>query len=481
MTRFSRAIVVATSALAVVACVALVRSRAVPLGVPGEWEWLRVRFSPWPSFVLLGCAAIAAYSLFAALGARALAGEPTRWTQRGWVAALFLAALGVQVAIQAAGPDGHGSSKVVTLALRGSSGYFDVAREQMADPWRFWADYPRWIRDQDALHVGTHPPGLFLASRALLGVMRAHPAFESLVASCVPRAASDAFTFYRPRDPMPRADRSAVALMALLTLFSCSGTVVPLYALARSSLSPQASWMAAILWPLAPAAILFQPAADTGFPFLATSALALAATGGGFRAVWAGVALGVGMQFSLAFLPIGLVVGLVQVSRPEVRKFDRARLVIGTGAGFLAVTMAVGMASAANPFAIWWWNQKNHARFYVENPRSYAAWVLVNPVELAVAVGLPTAIWAGAGLASGRAPRASVATLAVVLVLNLSGRNLSEVARLWLPLMPAFPLAAGAGMTRARAGSITLALTVALLGILTISLQGFIQVVHAIE
>ena len=48
--------------------------------------------------------------------------------------------------------------------FHGSTGYFQIARDQaVRDPWAFLARYPEWIRGQDSLHIGTHPPGLIVA------------------------------------------------------------------------------------------------------------------------------------------------------------------------------------------------------------------------------------------------------------------------------------------------------------------------------
>ena len=60
--------------------------------------------------------------------------------------------------------------------LAGSAGYFKLARQQAArDPWKFLAEYPVWIRGQDSLHIGTHPPGLIAAQCLLLRVMERNP------------------------------------------------------------------------------------------------------------------------------------------------------------------------------------------------------------------------------------------------------------------------------------------------------------------
>ena len=45
-----------------------VRSGRVPLGVPGEWEWLRVKFPPVWQWLCLAGLGVAAYAAFVALG-----------------------------------------------------------------------------------------------------------------------------------------------------------------------------------------------------------------------------------------------------------------------------------------------------------------------------------------------------------------------------------------------------------------------------
>ena len=248
------------------------------------------------------------------------------------------------------------------------------------------------------------------------------------------------------------------------------------------------AWTAAVgSWPLVPATVLFQPLADTAFPLLSTTALALAAWSGKagrwgwVHAAGAGAVLAVGMAFTLAFLPVGLAVGIVLAAARGV-SWRRRLLAIGaTGAGFLALTLLAWWVTRANPFLIWWWNQKNHARFYLEYPRTYRAWVVANPIEFLLALGIPAAFWAALGFLRPRqVPRSAWAALAVLLVLNFSGRNLSEVARLWLPLMPPMLVAAAAGLSRFEGGARALAFTVALLGVEVLVLQATIEVVYPV-
>jgi methylthioxylose transferase len=480
-------IVVGAETVLVAAFTVALRSGRMPLGVPGQWEWQRIKAAPSGLQLLMGLATVSAYSIFAWAGYRALSTKEDGRGVKAWLLGLVLASVAVQGVVQEAAPDGYGLSKwIFALHSPGSSGYYTVAKAQMGNARRFLADYPGWIEKQDALHVGTHPPGLFLLARMMLDTMEAHPVAARLICDFSPPSAASAIRVFQGSLSLPRADAAGLALTGALTLMACACTVVPIYALARSSLSAPASWASAAFWPLVPSALMFQPTADTSFPLLSTTALALTCWAGraGSRQGLAlctasGLVMALGMIFTLAFLPVGLVVALVLLTTPETSRGRRIALILATGLGFLVGTLAWWAATSANPFAIWWVNQRNHARFYVEYPRSYLAWVVENPIELSVALGLPTMAWALIGLGSPKqAPRVALAAVFVLFVLTISGKNLSEVARLWLPLMPPLLVAAGAGFSRLGDSSWTLAGTIVLVGLQALVLEATIQVVY---
>ncbi|MDB5350945.1 MAG: hypothetical protein JWN86_2192 [Planctomycetota bacterium] len=474
--RTIRGLLLGFSATTVVAVIVLLRSGLMPTGIRGEWEWPRIAVRPLPLDFLLAGVGIVAFSGVAAIGAASLRTSTSRARESLWVLGLLVASVGAQLIALSGAPTGYGLTKWVTLALPGSSGYLSVAKSQMRDPWKFWVDYPTWIKSQDALHVGTHPPGLFLVSRAVLGLMESHPELARWVVGHVPESISAGMKIV-PAE-LSRPERAAVAALGALTLLACAATVVPIYWLARANLSATTAWTAAALWPLVPSAILFQPAADTAFPLLATSALALAAWGGLGRAVAAGAVLAVGMQFTLAFLPVGLAVAIVLVWRDGTSWRRRILTILATGCGFVGLTLAVWAASGSNPLVVWWWNQKNHARFYLEYRRSYLPWVAANLVELVIALGLPAAVFAMVGFTGRSTPRSAWAALVVLAILNFSGKNLSEVARLWLPFLPALLVAAAAGLERVAAGPRTLAAVLVLIGLQTLALEATVQVVY---
>ena len=194
-----------------------------------------------------------------------------------------------------------------------------------------------------------------------------------------------------------------------------------------------------------------------------------------------GIVLAFGTFFTLAFLPVGLIVVLVVVLAPTLSSAKKAGLIVAIGCGFLSLIALGWILTGANPLVVWTWNLRNHARFYVEYPRTYRAWLVVNPIELVVALGLPAVVWCACGLAGPRSvPRSAWATLAVLVFLNLIGRNMGEVARLWMLFLPPILPAAGAGFCRMRGGPLSLGISAGLLGVQTLALQTLIQVVYPV-
>jgi hypothetical protein len=478
-----------------------VRTGLMPLGIRGEWQWLRLPDDVrvlWESFAL-ALTGVAAYAVFVGLGWRSLTGPSSRWAEGRWLTALFIASLAVQVVIATGAPYGYGLTKWAYVNVStGATGYFQIARDQaVRDPWRFLVRYPEWIKDQDSLHIGTHPPGLIIAQCILLRTMERSPALSGFLNESMPSPVESGFRLPEGRDrrPIRRPERAALYATALLTLFACAGTVVPLYLLARVAMTAPSAWAAAVLWPMAPAANLFQPDADTSYPLLSTMAWAFAAwsartqrradrlsAAGLALAAASGLLMAFGMAFTLAFLPVGLIVALIIVTDRTVDLPGRAVLILATGVGFLAFVLAGWLLSGANPFIVWSWNLHHHARFYDEYPRTYSLWLWANWVELAIAIGLPTAAWFLVGLlgAPRTVPRAVWATLIVLVLVDLTGRNMGEVARLWMLFTPPLLIAAARGFERLDGGPISLASSTALVGVQTLALQSMIQVVYPV-
>ena len=239
---------------------------------------------------------------------------------------------------------------------------------------------------------------------------------------------------------------------------------------------------------------LFQPGADTAYPLLSTSALALAAWGskwstperpfraGPSLAVLSGMVMAFGMAFTLAFLPVGLIVALVIVSASSVSPFRKAGLILATGAGFLALTAVGWGVTGANPVI----------DLELE-PASSRAVLRRIPTDLPrLAGGQPDRAGDRARAAVGRLVRRSDSRARdpsrgppgspwpSSCLMNLIGRNMGEVARLWMLFLPPLLTAAGPGLIRVGGGPVALAVTAGLLGLQTLALQTLIQVVYPV-
>ncbi len=482
----------------VVAAAVVIGSGRVPLGVPREWEWLRVEAPPPFDGLVLAGLGVAAFAAFVAVGYKLLALKASWRIEAACVTALLGASLAIQVTIPLGAASGYDLAKWAAVNyLPGSAGYFKVARQQaVRDPWKFLANYPRWIRDQDSLHIGTHPPGLIASQCVLMAVMERYPGLTDFLIEHMPATVDDGFRVFGANDPQPltRGDRATLYATAILTLLACSSTVVPLYLLARASLPARASWAAAALWPLVPAANLFQPVADTAYPLLATTALALAAWSARLYerperpartalalALASGAVMAFGMFFTLAFLPVGLIVALIVCFRSSISWKARGSIILATGLGFLVPSVCGWTVLGANPIVVSSWNLHHHARFYDEYPRTYRIWLLVNPIELAIAVSIPTSVWCLCGLFAWRnVPAVTWATLLVLTLTNLTGRNMGEVARLWMLYTPPLLVGAGFAYHRWESKASALAVTLILIGLETLALQAMIQVVYPV-
>ncbi len=475
-------------------CLGVAR-HSFPLGVPGEWEWQRLASTVRLDLVAIVFAGLAvlAFATFAATGARSLArhGSPAR--EAAWLAALAVASVFVQAVVQEGAPEGYGLAKWV-LALKniGSSGYHTVARSQMPlGLGRFLKDYPSWIAQQDSLHIGTHPPGLFVVARVLGEATRSDPDLARWVVDHAPGSVGPSIRAAQGMNSLSRDEAAALVLTGALTLVASALTVVPLYLLARAGGSAVLAWATAALWPLMPAAILFQPTADTAFPLLSIAAMAASAWAvrshrAAVRRVLAfgaGILLAVGMQLTLVYLAVGLVVAMILLGSPKASAGVPFRLVlvVATGLGFVLTTASFWWATTANPLAIWWINQGHHSQFYRDYPRSGLSWAGVNLVESAASIGWASAVWAVLGFFRPRSiPTATWAALAVLAILTVTGRSLSEVARLWLPMYPVILLAAGSAWNKLGLDPVTLGWTVSLVGFQVLFLQAIIQVVYPV-
>jgi hypothetical protein len=453
-----------------------------PLGVAGEWEWKRI--DPSGSVALVFGPPLVAASLFIAFVALALPrverSRPVELT--GWLCGLWLCGFTWLWIVQECAPENYQLSKTTwVLYFRGSSGYYSEATGKARDLPAYLARYEAEMRKGDVLHIGTHPPGLVVVFRGLLWMCEIFPALTDALTATEPESVRGSFrellqTARHKQDPLPRSDRAALWLATLLLQGAAAATVFPLFGLLRRTVSRRASWLAAVFWPSIPALAVFVPKSDCLYPLLALSFLWLWFTGLDRRSrsfcTLAGLSFWMGMLLSLAFLPVALIAFLATLFQAARLPSSPGECPAGPGparnrgeqwsglkelwlgssartslaawalAGFMVPCLLAWLILQINLPAVWWLNSRNHAGFYEQFPRTYWKWLLVNPIEFAIAAGIPLAmlaIWSIVRqwrLSEARPTWHISAWLVSIGLLWLTGKNMGEAARLWIFLTP---------------------------------------------
>jgi hypothetical protein len=425
-----------------------------PAPYPPEWEWA---FRPEGPARPLLTAALVALGLLALLGlsggARARRHRAAAF--RSLVAGAVLLGAGLQIALLAREPGPPLRTLLARTRSRTITSYHTVAISPEArDPVSFLRQHADRLPAlaASAKHAGTHPPGPVLYYRAALALCEVSPRLTDglLAVAGVPDRE------FPP--PATREARAGALLGALLLGVLGALTAWPLAHLARAlGVESLAAGRLAVLWSLLPGPALMVPQFDQALalPVVGATTLLLSAAarpGSGasvLRAALAGAIGGVALFTSYgaaAFLAVGGVAALAAGCG--------ARTVLGRSAVLAALATATTSLIAFGLPALLGHHPVRAAltalsihRDAYTAPRSYALWLLFNPLDLALFLGVPVAV-AGIRLlretlrrTRGRTALAPIdrfrlATWGGVALLLALGVTRGEVGRLWIPLMP---------------------------------------------
>lgn len=429
----------------------------VPLGISSEWAWPRVPWQPGHpyGFVVAGTAGLL-YLAFVVFGRQRF--HQSGMLERGlWVNGLIVLAVIMlwNTFNLAPGPYGTARAPYVLYYPR-MSGYFTQARQVEKQAWKDWlGDYDEQMREGDHLHIGTHPPGLIAMYRLVWRASR-NSTFRSAVLATEPYEARESFQSLEVDDPTNRIE-ATLWFVAFATLVMSQLTILPLYGLLRAFCDANTTWKAIAFWPTVPTVIVFWPKSDLVYPFIAMLFLCSSVWGLKHRDYWLSILSGgiawLGLVLSLAFSPFLLMFALLTAAETlfnrsipwKNRLISFCRHGCAIVLGLLLPTLLVYWQFDLNLPMTWWYNYQNHALFYGDFPRTYWAWLLVNPLELAFSLGIPLFLAGMLGMLGAfgqRRPSTSTLLNFVVIPLGvwgllwLSGKNMGEAARLWILLMP---------------------------------------------
>lgn len=483
----------------------IVLTPALPLGVTGvaadgspmvEWVWQRHR--PFGSFTeaidrLLPALFSGTVLLVIGRWGASRIGRASTLRLVAMYAVLIVSGWFWILQVQQTPPMEHRETKPLWVLYDPSSaGYFFEAAFRMPSTAEFLAGYEARMEEGEVLHVGTHPPGLFLLSKLCLTVCEHVPGLAAWVTDLHSSEQLEAFRLLEreARFARPLTDNEVAALQMLsqLSNVAIALTMIPLAVLGHLMVTRRTTWWLNAVWVTLPCLAVFAPKSDVLFAFTGTAVLAagIKALARSTKASWAfaalaGFILWIGLMLSLAHLPV-LVLLCCGVG---IRAIHNRLATVRHDCMMLAVMLAVVMFASllfwlltdCNILNVWRWNLTNHAGFYDQFTRTWWKWLLVNPIELTLAVGVPVAALAVVGVWSSarnlwctfRSPVAiqastdvatagdsehnepalhwasvfSVSAAATFTALWLSGKNQGEAARLWCFLTPWLLLSAG--------------------------------------
>ncbi len=429
--------------------IALVRWSHLPLGVSGNWEWLRI---PHTTSLLPACAIPL---LFFAVAAAAAWGLDTRRLPRcAAIAGILCCGLLADLAIVHGGRAGLAENALAPLNAF-ATGYLEAAAtaEQPGDLTRYFSERVLSVPPGEVpQHRHVHPPGNVLLSALLFSIP------GNFATALLPGTAAELATLARegillPPMDTPRAREAALRLVLLFLGALTAGRLLLILTL-RKFRSAGAGLAALLITFGSGTGVLFLGHYDT-FYFLITAAAAftaIAALGSRDRRTGLllcgalGLILGIGALFSLGFgAPI--LLGLLLI---VLNGRDRWLRLCAYAAGGLAVpgvAALFGMNLPAIALRCW----ENHRLFNAMAGRAYWPWAAYNLLDALLFAGVAVSLLIfGAFFLRRRHPAGKVLIPAagVWLFLLFSGSASGEFGRLSVLYVPV--LLAGGGFLLAR-------------------------------
>jgi hypothetical protein len=421
-----------------------------PAPYPPEWQWGYRAGGP--------ARPLWAAALLCTVDLALLAATGTGWARRrprAAAASLLAAAAFVGWGLQLAALEREPAGPLRTLMARALSpsisSYATVAAGDGGDPRTLLESHAARLPEflARAKHAATHPPGPVLFYRAAIALCERSPGLADalLGAAGAPRRDS--------QSPERRAERAGGLLGALVLGLLGVLTLWPLARLAEAlGLEPLAAARVGLLWTLVPGLVIMSPAFDaaTALPVAACALLLARASRASSSRRAAKDASLAGACGAIALLASYGSAAFLAIAGGAVLAWangdSRARALAASAlAAAVTVLLAFGVPAALGhqPLLAMRTALAIHRAAFTL-PRSYALWLVFDPLDLAVFAGLPVVVaglWplARAIQRLGREPlpgldRFRLGLFGGVALLVLAGVVRGEGGRILIPLMP---------------------------------------------
>lgn len=469
--------------------------RRIPLGIPDEWTWHRHSF---PENLLeltdrfLLPVIFGGGLVFFCRRVDRRIGRSTQLARAVFLMILCASSFfWIRLAMNAASTPHRELRPLWVLYDKYASGYFYEAAFHIESPRQLLSAYEERVSGGDVLHEGTHPPGLFLASRWAIETAKRFPDPGDLATFLQPRDTLRVFRMAETETGMERpltgTELSGLCLLSVTSLLITSLAPLAVYGIMTFLTGPRSAWRSAALTLTIPSVAVFAPRSDVVYATSASVLLLLIVHTVISTSRWKTAVLSVltacmtlvCLLFSLAHLPVLVAGGIFGVltfwqSGNGMRRRLVARLLLSVSC-FAAAVIAFSLLTECALWRVWRWNLHNHSGFYLQFPRTRWKWMLECPVELAFAAGLPLTLLAirnvagilplffqslreNRGAGDSLTPQTQRAMLVFSLsvtwaMLWLSGKNMGEAARLWCFLCPWLAIVSGQSSSESEAST----------------------------
>ena len=397
--------------------------KKIPLGKTGEWVWKYYHginfwwriFFPIGVFILI-------YPIF-------LLNKKLKFSLSLLLILLFFFTFMVKVSFQYFSPLGL-EGNVLILSYPWISGYFTEA-QRMTLKKEYFSTYPKEV---EYYHVKLHPPMMSLLCRGITKLFYQSPSFTHVflkVSSHSILDAREAFRFLESKEKWHLRDfqKASLIFLGLLLPFLSSLGIIPLYLLLRRH--PQ-SLPITLLYTFIPSLLLFSPSMEEILPVFVLFSIYFLRKESNSGFFLSGLFLAIGSLFSISLLLILLYI-LISKRGKKLTYFSLA--------GFLGFIFLFHFLTGFSFFQYLFrlspgFTEAGRVNLLgVGTGRTYLFWVIYDPLEFFIFAGIPLSALFFFGLPSLSLSE-KLTLLGIFLFLNFSGISLSEVARLWSPLLP---------------------------------------------
>ncbi len=409
-----------------------------------EWRW-PLRGLESPARLIVPIVTLGLYVFLCALWLKNFErGETSRRYERWFLLFVTLAAPLLQLSLAFA------VSRLPLLEFFGptvsihNSGYFTTA-VAAPDLNQLLANFPAQM-PQLPIHAQSHPPGAEIVQWLVWQALRAAPPLADSIA--LPLR-----TLQCHNPGLMALDNAQIASATIGMLLPLLGSLAvwPLFAFARRVSNSRVAAITVMVFPVLPLFAMWMSQWDQIYPLLLFVGLYLAHTGLEKRSWWrifaAGVPLSIASFFSVGNAVLMVIVGLYGLTwlwfqraslRPSISLSLRLALVFALGCA--SIWLLYWLLYSVNPLSVISIGSRLAFESTTGN-RSYGVWLLGNPIDFAVFLGLPIVIVLLYNLIK-RIPfpksllPIALATFGTLLLLWLSGIVRGEVGRLWIYFGP---------------------------------------------